>query len=70
MNNLYQVNASIEDLEEPSGLRSIMQFNSILATSKNAAINECKWTLKRIMGTIPKFIWIAELEWENNMAVN
>lgn len=70
MSNLYQVKAMIKDLDEPSGFRPIWQFNSVVAKSKQEAISECKWTMKRVMGTIPKYTWVADLEWENNMAVN
>lgn len=70
MSNLYCVKASIEDKQEKSGLRTIWQFNSITASSRHDAIINCKWTMKRLMGSIPDFKWSADLEWENNMAVN
>jgi endo-beta-N-acetylglucosaminidase D len=70
MTNTYCVKAMIEDSEEPSGFRAIWQFNAIIAKSKAQAISDCKWNMKRLAGTIPKFKWIAELEWEDNMAVN
>ena len=70
MINLYCVKATIEDSKEPTGFRAIWQFNAIPATSKVQAIRECKWTMKKLVGTIPRFKWIAELEWEDNLAVN
>ena len=70
MINTYCVKAMIKDSEEPTGFRAIWQFNAIPAESKSEAINECKWTMKRLAGTIPRFKWIAELEWEDNLAVN
>jgi hypothetical protein len=70
MNNLYQVKAMIKDSKEPTGFRAIWQFNAILAKSKVEAISECKWSMKKIMGTIPRYTWVAELKWENDMAVN
>jgi hypothetical protein len=70
MSNLYSVQAKIKDSEEPSGYRTIWSFHAICATSTHHAINECKWSMKKIMGTISDYIWFAELEWENNLAVN
>jgi hypothetical protein len=70
MSNLYCVQAKIQDSKESTGYRTIWSFHAICATSKQHAISECKWSMKKIMGTISDYKWFAELEWENNPAVN
>ncbi len=70
MNKLFHVKALIKDPDEPSGFRSIWHFNAILARTKAEAISECKWTMKSVMGQIPKYVWVAEFEYADNMAVN
>jgi hypothetical protein len=63
MSNLYCVKALLHG-------NTIWQFNAIVAKSKEEAINNTKWSMKRIMGTISEYQWSAELEWEGNLAVN
>jgi hypothetical protein len=60
---VYTVKAKLED-------KVIWHFTSIVAESKEEAILETKHTMRRIMGKIPNYDWIAEAEWEYNLAVN
>jgi hypothetical protein len=60
---IYTVKAKLENIV-------VWHFTSILAESKEEAIKETKDTMKRIMGTIPDYDWVAEPEWEYNLAVN
>lgn len=64
MSNLYCVKAYYKG-------QVIWQFNAIVAKSTQHAIYECRSTMTHIMGVLNRdYEWKAELEWENNLAVN